>query len=58
MSVMKERLTLSSTELKRLRVLEMIQTEQVTVIQAAELLGISERHCWRLLARYLGSTVD
>lgn len=49
---MKERLTLSSTELKRLRVLEMIQAEQVTVVQASELLGISERHCWRLLARY------
>lgn len=31
MSVMEERLTLSSTELKRLKVLEMIQSELVTV---------------------------
>jgi transposase len=52
MPVMEERLTLSNTELKRLKVLEMIQAEQVTVAQATELLGVSERHCWRLLARY------
>jgi hypothetical protein len=31
MSVMEERLTLSNTELKRLKALEMIQNEQVTV---------------------------
>ncbi len=49
---MDERLTLSNTELKRLKVLEMIQSAQVTVVAAAELLGVSERHCWRLLARY------
>ena len=49
---MEERLTLSSKELKRLKVLEMIQGEQVTVATAATLLGVSERHCWRLLARY------
>lgn len=49
---MEERLTLSNTELKRLKVLEMIQSELVTVAGAASLLGVSERHCWRLLARY------
>ena len=49
---MEERLTLSSKELKRLKVLELVQAEQATVAQAAELLGVSERHCWRLLARY------
>jgi len=52
MSVMEERLTLSSKELKRLKVLELVQAEQVTAAQAAGLLGVSERHCWRLLARY------
>src|SRR5512135_2828001 len=52
MSVMEARLTLSSKELKRLKVLELVQAEQVTVAEAAGLLGVSERHCWRLLARY------
>lgn len=49
---MNERLTLTSKELKRLKVLEWVLAEQVTVAQAAELLGVSERHCWRILARY------
>jgi transposase len=49
---MEERLTLTSKELKRFKVLEMIQNAQVTVATAATLLGVSERHCWRLLARY------
>lgn len=49
---MEERLTLSSKELKRLKVLEMVVAEQLTVAKAAELLGVSERHGWRLLARY------
>jgi hypothetical protein len=35
MSVIEERLTLPNTELKRLKVLEMIQNEQVTVATAA-----------------------
>jgi transposase len=52
MSVMEERLTLTTKELKRLQVLEWIEAEQMTVVEAAEMLGISERQCWRLLARY------
>ena len=51
MPAMEERLTLTMKELKRLKVLAWIEGEQVTVMQAAELLGVSERHCWRLLAR-------
>ena len=49
---MEERLTLSSKELKRLKVLEMVLAEHLTGAKAAELLGVSERHCWRLVARY------
>jgi transposase len=49
---MEERLTLTTKELKRLQVLEWIEAEQMTVVEAAEMLGISERQCWRLLARY------
>ena len=49
---MEERLTLSSKELKRLKVLEMEVAEQLTVAKTTELLGVSERHGWRLLARY------
>ncbi len=49
---MEERLTLSSKELKRLKVLELVQAEYITVAKAADLLGVSERHGWRLLARY------
>ena len=49
---MEERLTLTTQELKRLKVLAWIAGEQVTVMQAAELWGVSERQSWRLLARY------
>ena len=49
---MNERLTLTTKELKRLKVLAWIEGEQMTVLQAAEMLGVSERQCWRLLARY------
>jgi len=49
---MEERLTLTTKELKRLKVLAWIEGEQMTVMQAAELLGVSERQGWRLLARY------
>jgi molybdenum-dependent DNA-binding transcriptional regulator ModE len=52
MSVTEERLTLSSKELKRVQVLELIQAEHVTVVQAATLLGVSERHGWQPLTRY------
>jgi transposase len=49
---MEERLTLTKKELKRVKVLELVLAEQLTVAKAAGLLGVSERHCWRLLARY------
>jgi len=49
---MEERLTLSTKELKRLRALELVEVERMTVAEAARLLGISERQCWRMLARY------
>ena len=52
MSVMNERLTLTTKELKRLKVLAWIEGEQMTVLQAAEMLGVSERQGWRLLARF------
>lgn len=49
---MEERLTMTTKELARLRVLELVQAERLTVVEAAGLLQISERHCWRLLANY------
>ncbi len=52
MSVMEERLTLTKKELRRMKALEMVLAEQLTVAKAAELLEVSERHGWRLLARY------
>jgi transposase len=49
---MEERLTLTTKELKRLKVLEWVEAERMTVADAAKMLGISQRHCWRVLARY------
>jgi transposase len=49
---MNERLTMTTKELKRVQILEWIEGEHVTVREAAEMLGVSERQCWRLLARY------
>ena len=49
---MEERLTLAIKELKRLKVLEWVEAERMTVAEAAQMLGISERQGWRILARY------
>lgn len=49
---MEARLTLTAKEVKRATVLAQVEAEQMTVAEAAELLGISERQCWRILARY------
>jgi transposase len=49
---MEKRLTLTIKELKRVTVLEWIEEDKTTVRQAAEVLEVSERQCWRLLARY------
>jgi hypothetical protein len=49
---MKERLTLSIREQKRLVVLNEVEKGKMVVRKAAEVLGISERQGWRLLAAY------
>jgi len=50
---MKERLTLSVREQKRLRVMNEVEKKVMRVREAAEVLGISERQGWRILAAYL-----
>jgi transposase len=49
---MEQRLTLTTKELKRATVLAQVEAEQMTLAEAAQLLGLSERQGWRLLARY------
>ena len=49
---MEKLLTMSKKEIKRLKVLEQIQKNQIHVIKGAELLEISERQTFRLLKRY------
>ena len=48
---MKE-LTLNQLEQTRLHVLNSVLEHQLPVAQAAEILGVSERHAWRILAAY------
>lgn len=45
-------LTLTMKELRRVEVLNMLDQRQLTATQAADVLGVSERHVWRLLAKY------
>lgn len=45
-------LTLTAQEQARLQVLNAVVTKQCAASQAAEVLGVSERHVWRLLAAY------
>ena len=45
-------LTLSTKEQNRLHVLNGVLERQWTVAGAAQLLGVSERHTWRVLAAY------
>lgn len=47
-----EGLTLSTREQRRLAVLNRVLEGRSTVEEAAEFLGVSERHTWRLLAAY------
>lgn len=47
-----EGLTLSAKEQNRLLVLNGVLERQWTVAEAAQLLGVSERHTWRVLAAY------
>ena len=48
---MKE-LTLNQKELARLQVLNNVLEHRLPMDQAAELLGVTERHAWRILAAY------
>ena len=45
-------LTLTQKEQARLQVLNGILEGQISVDEAAEVLGVSERHVWRILAEY------
>lgn len=49
---MKERLTLSREEQKRLLVMNEVEKKKMKVREAVEVLGISERQGWRILAAY------
>jgi hypothetical protein len=43
---------MNTKELKRLKVVELIEAKQVTVAEGATVLGISERQLWRIVGRY------
>ena len=43
---------MNQLEQTRLHVLNSVLEHQLPVAQAAEILGVSERHAWRLLADY------
>ena len=47
-----EGLTLTTKEQKRIQVLNGVKAGDVTMGVAAEVMGVSERHGWRLLAAY------
>lgn len=49
---MEERITLTLKEIKRLKVVKMTLAKQLRCEKAAEKLGISERHFYRILNRY------
>ena len=48
---MKE-LTLNQKELARLQVLNNVLEHRLPMDQAAEPMGVTERHAWRILAAY------
>ncbi|HSW63174.1 MAG TPA: helix-turn-helix domain-containing protein, partial [Dissulfurispiraceae bacterium] len=45
-------LTLTQEEQARLKVLNIVLQDQMGVREAAHVLGLSERHAWRILAAY------
>jgi transposase len=45
-------LTLTMKEQTRLRILNNVLERKCTVVEAAQLMGVSERHLWRILAAY------
>lgn len=51
MSVMKG-LTLTTKEQNRLSIMNAVLERRLAVTEAAQLIGVSERHTWRLLAAY------
>jgi transposase len=52
MSVMMKGLTLKQTEQARLATLNLVLGKQITVVQASQVLKLSERHTWRILSAY------
>jgi transposase len=49
---MKERLTLTTEELRRLKAMELVEAGRLDIPRAVQLLQVSERQGWRILARY------
>ena len=49
---MSEEVTLTIKEQRRLRLLNEVESRKMTVVRAAASMGLSERHVYRLLARY------
>lgn len=49
---MDRKVTMSMKELKRMHVLQQVESKQMTAKQAAETMGVSLRQTRRLLARY------
>ncbi len=47
-----EGLTLSAKEQNRLQILNGVMESHWSMAEAAQLMGVSERHGWRLLAAY------
>ncbi|MBC7344030.1 MAG: ISNCY family transposase [Clostridia bacterium] len=47
------RIALSQTELNRVLLLQRVLEGQLSVREAATIMGVSERHAWRLKARFL-----
>ena len=45
-------LTLTQIEQARLQVLNRLVAQQLTTVEATTILGVSERHTWRMLAAY------
>jgi predicted DNA-binding protein (UPF0251 family) len=51
---MERNLTLSKKEQKRLVVLNGVEKRELAMAEAAQIMGVSERQGWRLLAAYRG----
>jgi transposase len=49
---MQKTLTMNAIEKERLNILQWIETSNLTYVEAAELMHISERHLYRIVKRY------